>query len=294
MIGRCVVIGGGAVGKLFAERLHNTGARVRVFDRAAQERSAGTGVPQEHGDVTAIDPAMAAELGQADLVVLAVPEPVAIAAVPGLLAALPAGSLLVDTLSVKQPIAAAVESAAPGAKDVEVVSVNPMFAPALGFENRPVAAVALREGPRSQEMLGLIESWGGGVVRMSAEQHDRLSSATQALTHATVLAFGTALTELGVDAEELRAVAPPPHATLLALLARIVSGAPEVYWDVQSANPEAARAREALAEGARRIDTAVQDGGEADFTNALAAVRSFLGDDLPAHGERCARLFALI
>ena len=55
-----------------------------------------------------------------------------------------------------------------------------------------------------------------------------------------------ALAELDIDIADLDRIAPPPHAALLSLLARITSGAPEVYWDVQAANPYAPAARHAL------------------------------------------------
>lgn len=290
MIGRALIVGGaGAVGGLFVERLLGSGVEVTVVDTA--EDIAGTDGRVRHmrGDVTAADFRLAAELGQADLVVLAVPEPVALAAVGAIAQELRPGALLVDTLSVKQAITQAVRTLAP---EVQAVGLNPMFAPALGFEGRPVAAVVVNEGPRTGEMLKLVESWGATVVLVDETEHDRLAAATQALTHAAVLGFGLALAGLGTAAADLRAVVPPPAHTMLALLARIVSGAPEVYWDVQYANPEAAGARTALADSLRRLAGIVEQGRAADFATVLAELRDYLGEDLAHHRDTCARLFA--
>ena len=277
---RCVIAGGGAVGRLFADLLSAAGGDVLVVDRAA-------GPGQVVGDITAGGPGLAAELAAADVVVLAVPEPVALAALAPVAAAMTPGALLVDTLSVKSRYAAAVSDLP---ADVEVLSLNPMFAPALGFDGRPVAAVELRDGPRTQALIRLLSAAGARVVPVAADRHDRLAAATQALTHATVLAFGAALAALDVTAEELAALAPPPHATLLALLARIAGGTPEVYWDVQSANPFAQHARAALCTAVSTVDIAV-DKGEDEFTDLMMAARAVLGDRLPEYGERCARLF---
>ncbi|MFE2458104.1 prephenate dehydrogenase/arogenate dehydrogenase family protein [Streptomyces sp. NPDC059402] len=308
MIGRAVVVGGaGAVGGLFARRLLDAGTEVTVVDPAVGDGTPHTvadtgaggipGIPGGpgaapvrllRGDITAIDSRLAAELRLADLVVLAVPEPVALAAVRGIAGELTPGALLVDTLSVKQPVTRAVRAHAP---EVQAVGLNPMFAPSLGFEGRPVAAVVVTEGPRADELLKLVESWGAVVVRVDAAEHDRLAGATQALTHAAVLGFGLALRDLGTPAADLRPVAPPPANTMLALLARVVSGAPEVYWDVQHANPEAAGARTALAEGLRRLARTVEHGTEDDFAALLSELRDYLGDDLAHHRDTCARLF---
>ncbi|MEI7029458.1 prephenate dehydrogenase/arogenate dehydrogenase family protein [Streptomyces pratensis] len=291
MIQHVVVVGGaGAVGALFTERLLETGAAVTVVDSAASGRS-DERVRRIQGDVTAADPALAAELGRADLVVLALPDAVALAAVPRIADVLSSGALLVDTLSVKQPMTEAVRTHAP---NVQAVGVNPMFAPSLGFPGRPVAAVTVNPGPLAEEFLTLVESWGARVVRVDAAEHDRLAGAAQVLPHAAVLGFGLALAGLGVSAADVREVAPPPANTLLALLARIASGTPEVYRDVQSANPEAAGAREALAAGLHRLAHVVEAGSEADFAAILAELRDYLGGDLAHHRDTCARLFTSV
>ncbi|MFE9255783.1 prephenate dehydrogenase/arogenate dehydrogenase family protein [Streptomyces sp. NPDC006879] len=290
MIKRAVVVGGaGAVGALFVERLLQTGAEVTVVD-TADPAEPDHRVSHVRGDVTAIGFRLAAELGHADLVVLALPDAVALASVRGIAEELRPGALLVDTLSVKQPITEAIRAQAPG---VQAVGLNPMFAPSLGFDGRPVAAVVVHEGPRTEELLALVESWGATVVRVDAAQHDQLAGATQALTHAAVLGFGLALTELGVPAADLRPVAPPPANTMLALLARIASGTPEVYWDVQYANPEAAGVRKTLADSLHRLAGIVEHGTENDFAAVLDELRTYLGEDLAHHRDTCARLFAL-
>ncbi|WP_182908967.1 prephenate dehydrogenase/arogenate dehydrogenase family protein [Microbispora sp. H13382] len=305
LLRRCVVVGGaGAVGGLFAGHLLRSGAEVVVVDPApgAGQPSADQPSADQHsageprflrGDITDIGPDLAVEIGRADLVLLAVPEPVALAAVKQVAAAMRPGALLADTLSVKGPIAEAIRA---HAGDVEAAGLNPMFAPSLGFAGRPVAAVVVHDGPRTRALLRLVESWGGRAVRLGAHEHDRLAAATQALTHAAVLSFGFALARLGVGIAELAAVAPPPHATMLALLARIASGTPEVYWDVQSANPQAAAARAALAEGVRTL-AGLLDGpadGEAEFAAALGGLRELLGPDLGFYRDTCAGMFGAL
>jgi prephenate dehydrogenase len=285
---RCVVAGGsGAVGAMFVELLDDAGADVCVVDLDGRDRPIPHGVRFRRGDITQVADGLATELGAADVVVLAVPEHVALAALPGVAEALRPGSVLAETLTVKSAIARAATSLS----DISVVGLNPMFAPSLGIEGRPVAAVVVHDGPGVAALLELISRRGGRVVPVSAEAHDRLAAATQVVTHAAVLAFGFALTGLGVTAAELRAVAPPPHATMLGLLARICSGTPQVYWDVQAGNPFAPRARDALADGIRRVAEVVE-GGEEEFAAALAELRGFLGVDLEHHLRTCVRAFA--
>lgn len=162
------------------------------------------GIHWIEGDIRTPDDAVSAEVSRADLLLLAVPEPVAVSAVPALTGSLPEQALLADTLSVKQRMATAIR----GFPDRQAVSLNPMFAPALGMRGRPVASVVFHGGPLVDDLLALVEASGGRVVRMEASQHDRTTAISQALTHATILSFGCAMHALGADVEELIAVAP--------------------------------------------------------------------------------------
>jgi prephenate dehydrogenase len=288
---RCVVAGGaGAVGRLVVDLLVGAGADVVVVDVAALPADVAQVRGYARGDVCAMDAALAADMRRADIVVLAVPERVALAAVPGLARQLRPGALLVDTLSVKTAVVAAL---ADHAAHLEAVSLNPMFAPALGFDGRAVAAVVVRDGPRARALLDAVGRRGGRVAEVSADQHDRAAAVTQALTHAAVLAFGLALDELDVSVEDFRALATPPHLTLLALLARIASGGPETYWHVQAGNPHARHARAALAAGLATLADAADDGTGSDFAAILDRAHERLGPNFDAYTRICEDLFVV-
>jgi prephenate dehydrogenase len=287
---QCVVVGGsGAVGGMFARLLALSGAEVTVVD---------TGPPPSSltgrfviGDITAPDRDVIAELRAADLILLAVPEPVALAALPAVVRAAEPDALLAHTLSVQSRMARALSEQAP---DYQAVGLNPMFAPSLGITGRPVAAAVVNDGPRVTELLGLVSAWGGRVMRTAPERHDRLAAVTQALTHAAVLAFGLAMAELDTDIEEVSSMAPPPHQTMLALLARVASGAPEVYWDVQVANPYARDAREALRAGILRVAELAASSDEAAFAASLGEVGDLLGSERGQYRDLCAEVFGQI
>jgi prephenate dehydrogenase len=273
---------------MFVDLLLGSGAQVCVVEPGGRPATLPAGCAFEQADVTYIAPGLAAQLRDADIVVLAVREQVALDAVKGVAAALAPGALLVDTLSVKKSIVRVVRAHAPR---VEAVSLNPMFAPSLGMDRRPVAAVVVRAGPRSRQLLDLLERRGARVVRLSEDEHDRLAGAVQALTHATVLAFGLALADLGLGVAETAAVAPPPHLTLLALLARITGGTDETYWEIQAANPQAAPARAALVRGAHALTAVVDDRRRQDFATVFAEIRDLLDGDLDNYRELCGELF---
>jgi prephenate dehydrogenase len=282
-LAQVVVVGAaGAVGRLFCGALADAGSAVTLVDVTptppAELRELG---PYLALDARTPSPQLDAALADADCVLLALPEAAALDALPQLLAALPPGALLVDTLSVKMPFAhAALAAGAP----IELLSLNPMFAPALGFAGHAVLAVELTPGRRSEALLTLLRELAHVVTVPDAAAHDRATAVLQAATHASVLAFGLALARLDADLDALLPAAPPPFLALLALLARIGEGAPPTYADIQCANPYAPEARAALVGALSLLDAA---GREAD-PHALEALIASATAPLGAHQEALA------
>lgn len=289
---RIVVAGGaGAVGAMFARALHTDGHTVTILDPAAAPAPAPPGGPRVvHGDVTAPTGPAEQALRTAHTVLLAVPEPVALRAVPVLDALLHPDALLVDTLSVKTVIGRAFATALPGRA---ALGLNPMFAPSLPMRGRPVAAVTYRPGPAVDEFLAALRRWGAQPVPLTADDHDRITAATQALTHAVILAFGVALDRLDPPAAA-DVSAPPPHRLLRALLARIGSGTAEVYHDVQAANPHAAAARRALRDGLDIVDAVCGADDLDGFTALQRQARGALGADVDGYRRLCAGIFGML
>jgi prephenate dehydrogenase len=287
IIGRVVVAGGsGAVGSLFAERLQESGNDVVIIDLAAP-RPGHPVTRFVQGDISDPSAEVTDLIRAADAVLLSVPEPVALVAIDRLASELRPDALIVDTLSVKTTVVPALRAAV--MTGGEALSLNPMFAPSLGFAGHPVASVVVRNGQRGRALRGLIEQWGARVVIVTADQHDRVAAAAQALTHAAVIAFGAALAELDVDIADLDRMGPPPHTALLSLLARISSGAPEVYWDVQAANPYAPAARRALSRGVSQLTDVVEGDDPAAFGDLLDRLCGVLGPLQGAYRERSAQ-----
>lgn len=288
-IGRVVIAGGsGAVGSLFADQLQESGNDVVIVDRDTPGPTHRV-TRFVRGDISDPGAEVADVVRTADALMLSVPEPVALAAIGRLVRTVRPDALIVDTLSVKSTVVPALHAAAVIAGETQALSLNPMFAPSLGFAGHPVASVIVRDGRRVRTLLDLIEQWGARVVTVTADQHDRVAAAAQALTHAAVIAFGAALTELDVDVADLDRMGPPPHTALLSLLARIASGAPEVYWDVQAANPYAPAARRALSRGMSQLQAVVEDGNCEEFGDLLDRLCGMFGPLRGAYRERSAK-----
>jgi prephenate dehydrogenase len=226
-------------------------------------------------------------IAASDLVILATPEDVALESLPSLLPLLRSDALLVDTLSVKSRIAAFLASET---ANCELLGINPMFAPDLGFGGRGVIVVPYAARGRARRFQTLLGNWGATTVSMSAEDHDRACAALQVATHAAILGFAFCLKATGYDPASVAAIMSPPHRTLLALTGRIRAADPGVYYAIQASNPFAPGMRTQLLEAQRTLEASVAAGPE-NFARSIEGLREMLALGDVDYAELCARLF---
>jgi prephenate dehydrogenase len=284
-----VVLGGnGAMGSLFCGSLVGRVERVTVMDLAPDTRPGTAATAYHRADVLALDAEARRILSTADVVILTLPESVAIESVHAVRSAMRGDALLVDTLSVKTQIVGLMREFEP---PLETLSINPMFGPSAGFAGQNLIAVKVAAGPRAERFIGILQTLGCRIAFRTAEEHDRAMAALQSATHAAILAFGMALEKLDYDVKALADMSSPPHRVLLALVARILGGEPEVYWDIQAHNSFAQGARDAVRQSAQDLSDMVASGGEAEFRARLDRLRTLLGPDLAFLARKCSALF---
>jgi prephenate dehydrogenase len=251
---------------------------VLVYDRSPGH--------QRVADAMAPSPALAADLAVADLVVLALPERVIWSALPVITSCLAPGALIVETGSVKAPMVPLCKAAPPG---IEILGINPMFAPAIGFSGQNVALVRYKHGPMCVTFEACLREWNARVTALDGERHDHVMAVVQAALHAAILSFGAVLVGAPVELDEMLAVATPPFRAMLFLIARILGQSAEVYWDIQALNVWAAAARAKLAAGVSTCDElALQPQGLPAFEAWLARMSGTLKPILPElqHGAQ--------
>ncbi|HEX7814627.1 MAG TPA: prephenate dehydrogenase [Dyella sp.] len=278
------LIGHGPVGRMFGDLLHDHGSRVMRFDRVP-----APGVLE--GDARIPDETLLESVRRSDLLLLALPEPVLADALKTLASHMPPHALLVETASVKTCLEPIKQAQLAGR---EILGINPMFAPSLAMKGRSVAVIRQHYGKASECFESILEKAGAVLVDMSAGYHDRIAANTQALTHATILAFAEALRQSGYSLTEILAVAPPPFRVLAALVARMLGQNSNVYLDIQSENPYAADARRRLIEGISHCSAQSTATDTRAFALWFEDISGYFGPEQRDLGELCASLFANI
>lgn len=267
IVGTVTVVGAaGAVGSLFARRLASDGIRIVGIDREPNP----TDVPwADFLTVDVIGPITreAREvLEHTEVMIVALPESIAFQALDRLVPELPRGALLADVFSVKAPVAAWLQTAR---TDLEVLSLQPFFAPDLDFPGQNVAAVEFVPGPRSLWLQACLADWGARITLVDAATHDSVCALNQVAVHAALLAYGLAVDALGAEVGDLAMLSTPQSRALLNGVTRIATLNPAGYWAIQTGNPHGTKARSAVQTGLQELMRWIEGNDRAAFEDAL-------------------------
>jgi chorismate mutase / prephenate dehydrogenase len=260
--GALVIGGAGRMGRWFTEFLSTQGWAVSVADPAGTV----AGLPW-HEDWR--EPARTAEL-----VIVAAPLAATAAILERLVALRPSG-LVVEIGSIKALVAAPL--AALRDAGIAVASIHPMFGPDVRLlAGRHVILVDIGAPTALASARALFEPTSAGLVEMSLEQHDRLIAWVLGLSHATNISFFTALARSGRDVAELAAFSSTTFGAQLAVASRVAQENPELYFEIQSANPHGIEPLKALAVAAAAVERAVSAGDAGAFTALMRAGARYL------------------
>ncbi len=285
---KIAIIGGtGEFGRLFARVFAGDGYEVVITGR--DERK-GRRVAAEAG-VEYMRDNRAAAAG-ADVVILSVPIEKTVEVAEEVAPEVREGSLLTDFTSVKvEPCRAMLEHAREG---VEVVGMHPMFGPRVAsLEGMVFILTPLRTGRWWEWLQGWLHRHRARVVVTTPEEHDRMMSVVQGMTHFTYISAASTLRELGVDVRETRRFASPIYELMLDLIARIVGQNPHLYASIQLHNPFARQVRQSFVESALRLKEVLDSGRREEFVRIMADAARHMGDVSSAMGRSDKAIAAL-
>ena len=241
----------GGFGSLFAARLAADGWTVHGVDRAPAARNPEHLASYHYLPQDRPEGVPEAVLADSRVWLLCTPDGATFRWAEYLAPDLVEGRLCLDILSVKEPIAAHV-----GRMDFggEYLSLHPMFASGVGFEDQAVAVVPVQEGPLSGEFSGLLEGWGARLVRLDAESHDRATAVLQVGVHAALLSLARAMDEAAIDPGLLRQLATPVSRPVFEALDRVLLGKPETYQAIQDQNRHGKVIRQGMVNALRELE----------------------------------------
>lgn len=237
---RITVIGGcGSMGKWIVNHLLEAGGfQIAVADPDEIEGSRlarTTGVNYEKDNKKAA--------AESDAVIVSVPVEKTPQVIAEVAPCMRDGALLMDVASVKtEAVSAMVKHAPPG---VELISVHPMFGPRIrDVKGQVVILIPVRTVKWLSLVKRFLEEKGFEVVETSVENHDRMMSIVQGLTHFASMVFAGVIREMNVDLKQSRRFSSPVYNAFLPIVYRVICQNPELYAQLQVHNPHVLKVQE--------------------------------------------------
>lgn len=270
---KVAVIGGsGEFGRIFARLFKEEGHEVTITGRDVHK---GEKVAHELGVVFTRDNVEAAK--RSDVVMISVYIENTLDVIKEVAPHVMPGCLLMDVTSVKQEPCAAMEEFAD--KEVEIMGTHPMFGPRVtSMEGLTFILTPVRVKKWEGFVMDILEKHGARIIVTTPEEHDRMMSVVQGLTHFAYIAAASTLRELGVDVSKTRSFASPVYELMLDLIARIVGQSPQLYASIQMHNPRVKEVHEVFIEEARKLSEVVKVKDVDSFSEVMTEAAKHLGD----------------
>lgn len=220
-----------------------------------------------------------------DIVIVSVPINVTEETIAEFAPKMKAGSLLMDFTSIKVKPVEAMKKFAPS--DVEILGTHPMFGPTIPTIRGQTVILVPVKG-RSEKWFPVIrelfEEGGAHVEITTADEHDRLVSVVQGLTHFAYITIGTTIDRLDFDIKKSRKFVSPVYAIMLDFVGRILGQNPYLYALIQMENPGVLEVHDAFIRECEELSKLVRAHDEESFVKKMKSAARKYGDT--AHALR--------
>lgn len=219
-------------------------------------------------------------VSRADVVILAVP----IDSLPQVVAEISPyfkkGSLLMDVTSVKEKPAMIMNEHAAG--KIEVIPTHPLFGPRVrSLDGQVVVLTPQKRGKWLQKVESFLENEKARIIVTTPQNHDRMMSIVQGLTHFAYIAIASTIERLNMDVKQSRKFASPVYSLMVDMIARIVAQNPHLYYSIQTENRYIKETHQTFLSVYRELMDMIDNGDEEGFVNLMGSAAKHL-DDLEA------------
>jgi|Deesub1362A_J573_1020465.scaffolds.fasta_scaffold00023_86 prephenate dehydrogenase len=282
-----IIGGSGDFGRIFAKIFREEGYEVIITGRNVEK---GAKVAREIGVKFTNNNKKAAEA--ADIVIVSVYIDNTVEVIKEVAPYVRPGCLLMDFTSVKEePCSAMVKFAG---EDVEIIGVHPMFGPRItSLEGQTFILTPIRSERWLPFLQEFLKKHKAKFYVTTPEEHDRIMSVVQGLTHFAYISVASTLKELDIDVKYTKKFASPIYGLMLDLIARIVGQSPQLYAAIQIHNPRVIEVHEKFIEEAKKLKDIVARKDKESFIKVMVESSKHLGDIDSAMGRSDKAILAL-
>jgi len=215
---------------------------------------------------------------KADITIFSVPISVTESLIKELAPQAKSKSLITDFTAIKSNSVSTMLESAPSS--CEVLGLHPIFGPSVvsDLSKQVFAACLSRPGELTKFLLSFFRDEGAIIKETTPEEHDRMMSMVQGLTHLSAIATAIALKNLGFNLEESFEFSSPIYRLRLNMIGRILSQSPQLYAEIAVDNPLTAKTINAYQDAISKLGKLVKNHDIEGFEKAFSEASDFLGD----------------
>lgn len=214
---------------------------------------------------------------KADIVIFSVPIHSTVELIRSLAPLTKPGALVTDITSIKTPAMETMKESVPDS--CEILGLHPMCGP-NGIDDLSLQVIAVcpgRGGLNSEFLLNFFKEQGAILKETTPEEHDRMMSIIQGITHLSSIATGMALRKLGCDVERSLEFASPIYRLRLEMAGRILSQDAGLYADIAIANPLTESALSAYQDSINLLASHIHNHDVPGFIHEFSEAADYLG-----------------
>lgn len=183
-------------------------------------------------------------------------------------------AVVVDTTSAKCKIEQYYDEALQNEKNkIQILSIDPLFRPGTVATSKSVAYFTKNAKQQCKTLISIMGNLGCHMFESTPQEHDFALSIIQVAVHTLVLQFGWTIINANISFNVLLQYSTPPFKLLLFLLHRVVSGVPEVYWDIQCNNIFGRDMRNQLKEQLNQFSSLIDNEQCDEFTSLMKNIK---------------------
>lgn len=255
--GDVVIVGGnGGMGRIFSNYFENSGYKVFSFGHRGWDKA-----PEY--------------LKTAKIVIVSVPIDITVDIIKKLSPMLRVDQILCDFTSVKGPIVEAMMKYHQG----PVLGLHPMFGPDVkSLVKQVVVTVPERDEAASEFLVEQLRIWGASICKCNAYEHDKAMSIIQALRHFSTYSYGTFLSSIAPNLEQLKDLSSPIYRLELMMVGRLFAQDPRLYADIIMSSKQNYELIKKFVESLENELLLVKNGDVDGFTKNFIKAREYFGD----------------
>jgi len=174
-------------------------------------------------------------VSESNIIILSVPIDAVYNVVREIAPFLKNGSLFMDVTSVKEKPAEIMQEYLPA--DVEIIPTHPLFGPRIrSLDGQVVVLTPFEKGKWYKKVYKFLENENARVLITTPQEHDKMMSIVQGLTHFAYIGIAATIERLEIDVKESRKFASPVYGLMVDMIARIVAQNPYLYYSIQTQN----------------------------------------------------------